>query len=235
MKHSFVTNLEESFLSRCEESAHVQTTEPLACGTKGTSYQKVDQLSLTGQAQNQSHQTTAMARVFTISKTGIQMPEHPECFNALLDSGASRSFVNSNNLVLHEVDDTTPTIWDAMSGSITTVATKRLRIIPTMIITEQPVEHTWHVASNMGAMDLIIGRDLMQSLGLQMNFASNTLIWEGATLPLVNTTVCDTGEGAPGETDQSPRRDDARDQSPTTIRGAASSPNRRTSRPKNLS
>ena len=99
MKHSFVTNLEENFLSSCEESTHTQTTEPLAHGTKGTSYQKVDQLSLTGQALNQFHQTTAMARVFKISETGIQMPEHPEYFNALLDSGASRSFVNSNNLV----------------------------------------------------------------------------------------------------------------------------------------
>ena len=42
----------------------------------------------------------------------------------------------------------------------------------------------------MGAMDLIIGRDLMQSLGLQMDFASNTLTWEGATLPL--TPQCAT-------------------------------------------
>ena len=184
MKHSFVTNLEESLLSRSEIFTHAVAAESSIYGTTGTSYQKEDQLSLTGPTPNQLHQTTAVTEVFMISETGNQAPEHPEYFNALLDSGASRSFVNSNNLVLHEVDDTTPMIWDTMSGSVTTVATKRLRIIPTMIITEQPVEHTWHVANNMGAMDLIIGRDLMQSLGLQMNFASNTLIWEGATLPL---------------------------------------------------
>ena len=184
MKHSFITSLEESSLSRSERSTHIETTDPSAHEIMGTSYQKVDQLSLTGQARNQFHQTTAMARVFTISETGIQMPEHPEHFNALLDSGATRSFVNSDNLVLHEADETTPTIWDAMSGSVTTVATKRLRTLPTMTITEQPVEHTWHVASDMGAMDLIMGRDLMRSLGLQMNFASNTLTWEGITLPL---------------------------------------------------
>ena len=33
-----------------------------------------------------------------------------------------------------------------------------------------------------------------------------------------NTTVYATSEGTPGETDQSPRRDDSRDQSPTTTR-----------------
>ena len=100
MKHSFIANLEESSLSRSERSIQIETADPSTHGIMGTSYQKVDQLSLTGQAQNQFHQTTAMARVFTISETGIQMPEHPEHFNALLDSGASKSFVNSNNLVL---------------------------------------------------------------------------------------------------------------------------------------
>ena len=150
MKHSFVTNLEQSFLSRSERFTHIEAADPSTYGTTGTSYQKEDQLSLTGQTPNQLHQTTAATRVFVISETGNQTPEHPEYFNALLDSGASRSFVNSDNLVSHEVDETTPTIWDTMSGSVTTVATKRLRIIPTMIITEQPVEHTWHVASQHG-------------------------------------------------------------------------------------
>ena len=50
--------------------------------------------------------------------------------------------------------------------------------------TGQPVEHNWHVSRNMGAIDLIIGRDLMQNLRLQLDFASNTLTWEGTTLPL---------------------------------------------------
>ena len=50
-----------------------------------------------------------------------------------------------------------------------------------------------------------------------------------------NATVYDTGKGTPGETDQSPKRDDSRDRSPTTTRDTASSPYRRTSQPKNLS
>jgi hypothetical protein len=37
---------------------------------------------------------------------------------------------------------------------------------------------------NLGANDMIIGRDILQGLGIKFDFVSNTIEWDGAVIPM---------------------------------------------------
>jgi hypothetical protein len=40
---------------------------------------------------------------------------------------------------------------------------------------------------NLGANDMIIGRDILQGLGIKFDFVSNTVEWDGAVIPMSDT------------------------------------------------
>ena len=40
-----------------------------------------------------------------------------------------------------------------------------------------------HVAENMGAYDMIIGRDILTFLGIDIRFSSKEVVWDGREMP----------------------------------------------------
>ena len=48
------------------------------------------------------------------------------------------------------------------------------------------VEWDFHVAKDMGAYDMIIGRDMLQDLGIDIRFSDNTIVWDGQEMPFKN-------------------------------------------------
>jgi hypothetical protein len=50
---------------------------------------------------------------------------------------------------------------------------------------DRVVEWDINVSSmNLGANDMIIGRDILQGLGIKFDFVSNTIEWDGAVIPM---------------------------------------------------
>ena len=45
------------------------------------------------------------------------------------------------------------------------------------------VKWDFHVTKTLGAYDMIIGRDLMEFLGINIRFSDRVIEWEGATMP----------------------------------------------------
>ena len=45
------------------------------------------------------------------------------------------------------------------------------------------IEWDWHVVENLGAHDAIIGRDIMEFLGIDIRFSDQTVEWDGASMP----------------------------------------------------
>ena len=45
------------------------------------------------------------------------------------------------------------------------------------------IEWDFHVADNLGAYDMIIGRDLLQFLGIDIKFSNQTIVWDNREIP----------------------------------------------------
>lgn len=103
----------------------------------------------------------------------------------LLDSGASQSIINQDVIDDHTLfikgDETK---WNTVAGSFLTKF-KAIVVfkLPTLHET-RTVEHEMHVAPRIKKYDMIIGRDLLQELGVVLNFSEQTIVWDYATVPM---------------------------------------------------
>ena len=56
---------------------------------------------------------------------------------------------------------------------------------------DRVIQWDLHVAKNLGAYDMIIGRDILSDLGFKFDFTSMTVEWDGISIPMKNS---DTSE-----------------------------------------
>lgn len=103
----------------------------------------------------------------------------------LFDSGASMSIVNDNLIPLQwRTRQQQTTVWTTVAGKFetSTVAVVSFKI-PTLHETKI-IQSSMHVAPQMSKYDIIIGRDLLQDLGIMLNFKDQTIQWEHGTVPM---------------------------------------------------
>jgi len=55
------------------------------------------------------------------------------------------------------------------------------------------IEWDFHVTKTLGAYDMIIGRDLMEFLGINIRFSDKVIEWEGATMPFKDKDQSENG------------------------------------------
>ena len=81
-----------------------------------------------------------------------------------------------------------PTKWSTMGGSFTTKRKALLEFKLPEFSTNKTIEWICHVDDSTDCVksqyDIIIGTDLMTSLGLDISFSTNTIMWEDIALPM---------------------------------------------------
>ena len=105
----------------------------------------------------------------------------------LLDSGSSGCLVSAKIAKRLETTRTKSSTWATKNG---TFKTNKVAMVPFCLFELHPnkditwemhVDETQHLSEKY---DMIIGRDLMLSLGLNLLFGSKEIAWEGATAPM---------------------------------------------------
>ena len=105
----------------------------------------------------------------------------------LLDSGSSGCLVSKRLAKRLETTKTKPSMWSTKSG---TFQTDKLAMVPFCLFELHPDKQiTWemHVDETeqlSERYDIIVGRDLMLSLGLNLMFGNKEIEWENATAPM---------------------------------------------------
>ena len=109
----------------------------------------------------------------------------PVTIRALLDSGASESLVTTKCVEKLRVKSTnaTPTVWSTPAGDMKTHSKVKAQFTIPELQEKKLIEWKLHVADNMGAYDMIIGRDIMSFLGINIQFSDRTVHWEGKEMP----------------------------------------------------
>jgi len=129
----------------------------------------------------------------TISLAWIQTKKdsnkgkHFKRLRVLFDSGCAATLVNHSFLKALKKKSALNTKWSTKAGTFTTTAKcKCMFSLPEFhenrdIIWDVYVDTT---SSKNSRYDMIIGRDLMNSIGLDLKFSDNTMIWDNASVPM---------------------------------------------------
>jgi hypothetical protein len=111
-------------------------------------------------------------------------------FTALLDTGASRSIINQSVLQANidsgrKLVPSSPRVFETVGGEISSHGTSMVQFRFSKLKPDAIVTHRFEVIPD-SKDGLVIGRDLMNSLGIVIDFKNQTVQWDDATLR-VNT------------------------------------------------
>jgi len=103
----------------------------------------------------------------------------------LLDSGSSETIV-SDKLVKNLPSKKTKAAcqWNTAAGSITTNRKVELQFSLPEFYATTVIKHSAHVFNSKIEYDMILGRDLMQILGIDLSFRDQRIYWGDAILPM---------------------------------------------------
>ncbi len=115
--------------------------------------------------------------------TGLGKPK-PVTLKALLDSGGSESLVSEEFVKKLRVKKAkSNTNWSVPGGTMKTNLTAKAQFTLPELHDDRLIEWNFHVAKDLGNNDMILGRDLMEFLGIDVCFSDQTVKWDFAEMP----------------------------------------------------
>ena len=152
--------------------------------------QSKDMLSIAqlvrGQTRPRKRQKTTDLRPVVYVRFNTKQGSRPKpvTLKALLDSGASSTIVAEKHVgKLKLKQSKKKTIWTTPAGELKTNKVCRSQFTMPELHDNRMLEWTLHVAPNMGAYDMIIGRDVLEDLGFILDFDKSQTTWDGSTIP----------------------------------------------------
>ena len=111
-----------------------------------------------------------------------------ETINVLIDTGCSKTIIkrkvlSDETLTNHRVAK--ETIWNTKGGVFTTRSECDTTFTLPNFTSSREIQHRCAVdEANLGPYDMIIGRDLLKKLGMDILFSTGHLRWDGITIPM---------------------------------------------------
>jgi len=110
----------------------------------------------------------------------------------LFDSGCGATLINKAFVAKLPQRKTTTTTWKTKAGSFSTTKKCKCKFMLPEFHKNRVVEWEMYVdesSSNLSSYDMIIGRDLMDSIGLDLLFSENLIRWDNATVPMRDNSL----------------------------------------------
>ena len=167
-----------------EESQFYQSLDD--CVTK--SY--LDTYSMTTRSHKKSNKrqkTTDMRPMTYVWFNTRRGKPKPQTIRALLDSGGSETLVSERFAKKLRRVKSKRTEWTTPAGVLQTDTKVKAQFILAEFHDNKMIEWNVHVTKDMGAYDMIIGRDILQDLGIDIHFSTQTVEWEGIEIPFKDT------------------------------------------------
>jgi predicted aspartyl protease len=98
--------------------------------------------------------------------------------SVLLDSGASSSVISHNIVDKLRIKPDQATVWNTAAGKMSTHRKVRMTFTLPGLSPSASVDTTVHVHDgHLSLYDMIIGRDLLKDLGIDVLFSTSTIEW----------------------------------------------------------
>ena len=115
----------------------------------------------------------------------------PATVLALLDSGGAESIISDKiaSKLRVRTSNGPPKVWSTPNGDLSTNRKTKSQFKLSELHDDRVVEWDFHVTKTLGAYDMILGRDLLEFLGIDILFSDKVIIqWDSATMPFKDAT-----------------------------------------------
>jgi predicted aspartyl protease len=134
--------------------------------------------------KQKTHDLRPLVYIRFNSRLGKAKPITLKC---LLDTGASGSIIAAKHAKkLRTTSVAGPkTVWTTPGGELTTTKKCQCTFMMPEFHRDRVIEWDINISSmDLGANDMIIGRDILQGLGIKFDFTDNTVEWDGVSIPM---------------------------------------------------
>ncbi len=180
----------ESSTSKIESTIHESLDECLDTAREGEMFSVVGLVRGHGRMRQKLDPTAVKPKdlkpiVFVQFNTKHSGRPRPVMIKALLDSGGSGSLVTSKyaKKLKLKTAGKEQTVWTTPAGALKTSTKCKGQFTLPELHDNQMIEWNLHVTKDLGAYDMIIGRDVLQDLGIDLIFSNQTILWDGAEMP----------------------------------------------------
>ena len=102
----------------------------------------------------------------------------------LLDTGSSGTLVTQKHVEKLRVRKNSETTWHTSAGNFKTFGKSKIEFKLPEFYEKRIVQRDIHVTQKLGNYDMIIGRDILEELGIDIKYSDNTITWDEATIPM---------------------------------------------------
>ena len=115
-----------------------------------------------------------------------KLGQHPKIktIKCLLDSGSSSTLVHYDYVKKLRLRSQNNTTWQTTAGEFKTNFKCQVELSLPELHERRIIKKTMHVTPNKMGYDMIIGRDLLEDLGIDIKFSSQTIEWDFAEIPM---------------------------------------------------
>ena len=103
---------------------------------------------------------------------------------ALLDTGCTATLVSDKFVVKTKAHTNNATVWRTSAGSFKTNSKAKLQFALPELHEQRIVTHDTHVTDAKMGYDLIMGMDLLGSLGIDILNSTHSIKWDTAEIPM---------------------------------------------------
>ena len=107
---------------------------------------------------------------------------------ALLDSGAGASLIAEKHCKQLKTANKKAS-FKTVAGKFHTAGEVKTVFQLTELNPTAKIEYKLHVANTLGVYDMILGRDILKNLGIILNHANETIIWDDASIPMKSASA----------------------------------------------
>jgi len=126
------------------------------------------------------------------TKLGKRIPRHMRRLKVLFDSGCSATLINHHLVTKLPTKRTTAQTWSTKAGTLQTNKTCHIKFSLPELHVNREIEWEVYVDNEpyeSARYDMIIGRDIMESLGIDICFSSNEVKWDNASITMKDRSV----------------------------------------------
>jgi len=138
-----------------------------------------------GHKQNKRRKTRELKpMVFVQLNTRAAGKPKPVTIRALLDSGGSGTLLTekyAKKLKLKQ--SSSQQKWTTPAGELSTSRSAKAEFIIPELHDNRMITWKVHVTKDLGAYDMIIGRDILTDLGIDIRFSTETIEWDDSQIP----------------------------------------------------
>jgi Retroviral aspartyl protease len=118
-------------------------------------------------------------------RTSMGKPK-PASIKVLINSGASKTIVTAQYVQKLRSYEEKETHFQTTAGTFLTHAKAKIQFSLNEFFEKRLIEHMAHVANDLSSYDMILGRDLLHELGVDIKFNSKTVEWDRVSIPMKN-------------------------------------------------